>query len=127
MFVFNLDYTWISNRYSFIFHWKMSKLKYRFIFLLQLFLRICDRSGFSLGPPVSSTNKTDRHDITEILLKVVLSTIKHQIYSFVYLFAVLNYLLFSRNYFVDILFWGGIYIFIWNYWYFIIHKMILYF
>jgi hypothetical protein len=27
-------------------------------------------------PPVSSTNKTDRHDITEILLKVALSTIK---------------------------------------------------
>jgi hypothetical protein len=32
--------------------------------------------GFSLGPPVSSTNKTDRHDITEILLKVALNTIK---------------------------------------------------
>ena len=27
------------------------------------------------GTPVSSTDKTDRHDITEILLKVVLSTI----------------------------------------------------
>jgi hypothetical protein len=33
----------------------------------------CDRSGFSPGTPVSSTNKTDRHDITEILLKVALS------------------------------------------------------
>jgi len=31
---------------------------------------------FSPGPPVSSTNKTDRHDITEIVLKVALSTIK---------------------------------------------------
>jgi len=30
---------------------------------------------FSPGPPVSSTNKTDRHDITEILLKVALNTI----------------------------------------------------
>jgi hypothetical protein len=30
---------------------------------------------FSLGTPVSSTNKTDRHDITEILLKVSLNTI----------------------------------------------------
>jgi len=30
----------------------------------------------SPGPPVSSTNKTDRHDITEILLKVALNTIK---------------------------------------------------
>jgi len=33
--------------------------------------------GFlSPGPPVSSTNKTDRYDITEIFLKVVLNTIK---------------------------------------------------
>ena len=34
------------------------------------------RRWFSPGPPVSSTNKTDRHDITEIMLKVALSTIK---------------------------------------------------
>ena len=32
--------------------------------------------GFSPGTPVSTTNKTDRHDIAEILLKVALSTIK---------------------------------------------------
>ena len=31
---------------------------------------------FSLGPPVSSTSKTDRHDIAEILSKVALNTIK---------------------------------------------------
>ena len=31
---------------------------------------------FSPGPPVSSTNKTDRQDITEILLKVAINTIK---------------------------------------------------
>jgi hypothetical protein len=31
---------------------------------------------FSLGPTVSSSNKTDRNDITEILLKVTLSIIK---------------------------------------------------
>jgi hypothetical protein len=30
---------------------------------------------FSLGTSVSSTDKTDRHDITEILLKVALNTI----------------------------------------------------
>ena len=30
---------------------------------------------FSPGTPVSFTNKTDRHDINEILLKVVLNTI----------------------------------------------------
>jgi hypothetical protein len=35
-----------------------------------------DRSVvFHQGTPVSTTNKTDHHDITEILLKVVLSTI----------------------------------------------------
>ena len=28
---------------------------------------------FSTGTPVSSTNKTDRHDITELLLKVALT------------------------------------------------------
>jgi hypothetical protein len=32
-----------------------------------------------VGHPVSSTNKTDRHDITEILLKVVLNTINQTI------------------------------------------------
>ena len=31
---------------------------------------------FSAGTPTSSTNKTDRNDITEILLKVALSTTK---------------------------------------------------
>jgi hypothetical protein len=31
--------------------------------------------GFLRGPPVSSTNKIDRHDIAEILLKVALNTI----------------------------------------------------
>jgi hypothetical protein len=32
--------------------------------------------GFLWVSPVSSTNKTDHHDITEILLKVALNTIK---------------------------------------------------
>jgi hypothetical protein len=30
----------------------------------------------NISPPVSSTNKTDCHDITEILMKVALNTIK---------------------------------------------------
>jgi len=42
--------------------------------------KVCHRLAtgrwFSPDPPVSSTNKTDQHDITEILLKVVLNTIK---------------------------------------------------
>ena len=33
---------------------------------------------YSLGNSVSSTNKTDPHDITDILLKVALNTINHQ-------------------------------------------------
>jgi hypothetical protein len=39
---------------------------------------LCDKVclWFSPDPPVSSTNKTDRRNITEILLKVALNTIK---------------------------------------------------
>jgi hypothetical protein len=36
--------------------------------------------GFSAGTLVSSTNKTDRHDITEQLLKVALNTIKQTMF-----------------------------------------------
>ena len=34
--------------------------------------------GFSPGTPDSTTNKSDRHHITEILLKVPLNTINHK-------------------------------------------------
>jgi hypothetical protein len=37
--------------------------------------------SFSPGTPVSSTNKTDRHDINEILLKVALSNINVNLFS----------------------------------------------
>jgi hypothetical protein len=37
--------------------------------------KVCQRQWFSPGTPVSSTNKTDCHDITEILLKVALNII----------------------------------------------------
>jgi hypothetical protein len=43
----------------------------------------------SPGIPVSSTNKTDRHDITEILLKVTLNTITPSMESNI-IFAVLS-------------------------------------
>ena len=40
---------------------------------------LCDKGRwFSPGTLVSSTNKTDRHDTTEILLKVGLGTINHK-------------------------------------------------
>jgi hypothetical protein len=39
--------------------------------------KVCQRleagRWFSMGTPVSCTNKTDRHDITEIFLKVALN------------------------------------------------------
>jgi hypothetical protein len=46
---------------------------------------LCDKvfqwQWVSLGTPVSSTNKTDRHDITIILFKVVLNIIILTLYS----------------------------------------------
>jgi hypothetical protein len=43
---------------------------------------------FSPGTPISSTNKTDRHGITEILLKVVINTKKlHKVICNSYLFT----------------------------------------
>jgi hypothetical protein len=42
----------------------------------QSFPVTCDRSVVFSGFSVSSTSKTDRHDITEILLKVALNIIK---------------------------------------------------
>jgi hypothetical protein len=41
-------------------------------------LRLATGRWFSPGPPGSPTNKTDCHDITEILLKVTLNTIKQK-------------------------------------------------
>jgi hypothetical protein len=38
-------------------------------------LYTCERSMLTPGPPISPTNETDRHDITEIWMKVPLSTI----------------------------------------------------
>ena len=45
---------------------------------------------FSPGPPVSSTDKTDCHDITEILLKVALNTIKQTNQWSMFLYIVIN-------------------------------------
>ena len=49
------------------------------MYLEKLYVIVCQwlATGrrLSLGTPVSSTNKTDRHDIAKILLKVALNTI----------------------------------------------------
>jgi len=42
---------------------------------------VSDLQWFSPGTPVSSINKTDRHDIAEILLKVALNTINLTFYE----------------------------------------------
>ena len=52
------------------------------VYSIQHYVIVCQwlaaGQWFSLGIPISSTNKTDRHDITEILLKVALNTITLQ-------------------------------------------------
>ena len=62
---------------------KWSKFLFYFPMLKDQFLTLCDKvcqwlvagRWFSPSTPISRTNKTDRHYITEILLKVALSTI----------------------------------------------------
>jgi hypothetical protein len=43
------------------------------LYLIQVYQWLATGQWFSLGTPVSSTNKTDRHDKTKILLKVSLN------------------------------------------------------
>jgi hypothetical protein len=52
--------------------------------------------GFSLGILVSSINKTDRHDMTEILLKVALNTINPNPIIWICNYNVYLYLYFLR-------------------------------
>jgi hypothetical protein len=45
---------------------------------------------FSLGTPVSSTNKTDCYNIIEILLKVALKTMNLEIYKCLIRYSILQ-------------------------------------
>ena len=45
---------------------------------------------FSQGTPVSSTNKTDGHNITEILLKVMLTTINQTKPAYIFFYFFIN-------------------------------------
>ena len=69
--------------------------------LITLCDKVCQRlptgQWFSPGSPVSSTNKTDRHDIAEILLKVALNTIK-QIILCLYAFNLLCEIVLNIDY-----------------------------
>jgi len=69
--------SWIYSYLSPLMLWVRLPLRVRNIILCD---KVCQWLAavrwFSPGPPVSSTYKTDRNDITEILLKVALNTIK---------------------------------------------------
>jgi hypothetical protein len=71
---------WVTKIYIFIVEWIMcGQYLSRGVFDTTLCDKVCQWVPVSLwfppGTPVSSSNKTDRHDIAEILLKVALSTI----------------------------------------------------
>jgi len=73
--------SWI---YNYLYNQCLSPLMWVRISIRARCTTLCDKvcqwlatgRWFSPGPPVSSTIKTDRHDITGILLKVALHTIK---------------------------------------------------
>jgi hypothetical protein len=54
----------------------------------QVWLTVFIYMIYSPGPPISSTNKTDHHDITEILLEVALNTLTLYIYIYVYFMTI---------------------------------------
>ena len=58
--------------------WIYNYLCNQYLSPLMLWVRLATGWWFSPGTPVSSTNKTDHHDITEILLKVALNTIANE-------------------------------------------------
>ena len=73
-------------------------------FVLILSLKYCTTGQwFSPGTPISSTYKTDRHDIAEILLKVALDTINELLPSWNNLLKM--EVLLKKNRYRNICFW----------------------
>jgi hypothetical protein len=73
-------YNYLCNQFiSPITFWIRIPLRARCTWYITLRDKVCQwlaaNLWFSPVIPISSTNKTDRHDITDILLKVVLNTI----------------------------------------------------
>ena len=74
--------SWPWSYGSWIYNYLCNQCLSPLMLWIQILLRRCDLpqvGGFIRVlqfPPVSSTKKNDRHDITEILLKVTLNTIK---------------------------------------------------
>jgi hypothetical protein len=84
-----LDPSWPWSYGSWIYNYQCNQCLSPLMLWVRISIRarcttLCDKvcqwlatgRWFSPDPPVSSTNKTDRHDIAEILLKMVLNTIK---------------------------------------------------
>jgi hypothetical protein len=69
-------FLWLTTILSFKFLWLTTMQSFMFLWLTTIqsfmFFWLATGQWFSLGPPVSSTNKTDCHNIAEILLKVAL-------------------------------------------------------
>jgi hypothetical protein len=66
----------IQMVFLFLYSNKICKLQGVQHYVINFFSDLRQDGVFSRGTPVFSINKTDRHHITEILLKVALSTIK---------------------------------------------------
>jgi hypothetical protein len=88
-FILLLGPSWAWSYDSWIYNYLYNRCLSPLMLWVQISIRVkcttlCDKvcrwlptgRWFSLGSPVSSTNKTDCHDITEIVLKVALNTIK---------------------------------------------------
>ena len=79
-FVFGFEKLLIYLTFQYFWRWRhiMRFLQKRFIGnKWDIYIYLClfaTGQCFSPGPPTSSTNKTDRHDIAEIVSKVALST-----------------------------------------------------
>ena len=88
---------------SWIYNYQCNQCLSPLILWVQILIRarcttLCDKvcqwlvtgRWFSPGPPISSTNNIDHHDITEILLKVALNTIKQTNMKTVVFSALIN-------------------------------------
>ena len=67
--------------------------------------RLATGRWFSLGTSVSSTNKTDGHNITEILLKMTLSTINQPTISELIVLKYIHFILTPKRIWLPLKYW----------------------
>jgi hypothetical protein len=92
-------YNYLCNQYLWpLMLWVRNSIRARCTTLCD---KVCQRLAtgrrFSPSPPVSSTNKTGRHDIAEILLKVALNTIKKTNKQYYWVLSNLSYMSYKFN------------------------------